>query len=82
MGVIVITAVTAIGGGAIRDLLLNRHPVFCIKDAAPLLVIICSAESTIAWTHLLPAPTNALLIADALGLAVFAMSGANLAIQA
>ena len=27
-GVLVIATVTAIGGGTLRDLLLNRHPVF------------------------------------------------------
>jgi uncharacterized membrane protein YeiH len=82
LGVLVIAAVTAIGGGTLRDLLLNRHPVFWIQDTAPLLVIITSAVATIAWIHWLPTPTNALLIADALGLAVFAMSGARLAAQA
>jgi uncharacterized membrane protein YeiH len=82
LGVIVIAAATAIGGGTIRDLLLNQHPVFWIGDSSMLIVIVCSAVFTVAWIQVLPVPKNALLIADALGLAMFAMSGARLAIQA
>ena len=32
LGVIVIAAITAIGGGTLRDLLLNRYPIFWITD--------------------------------------------------
>ncbi|HEX6983513.1 MAG TPA: TRIC cation channel family protein [Balneolaceae bacterium] len=32
LGVVVIAVVTAIGGGTVRDLLLDRHPVFWISD--------------------------------------------------
>jgi uncharacterized membrane protein YeiH len=28
LGVIVVAAITAIGGGTLRDLLLDRHPIF------------------------------------------------------
>ena len=40
LGVLVIAAVTAIGGGTIRDLLLDRHPVFWIADPTYLVVIL------------------------------------------
>lgn len=33
LGVIVVAAITAIGGGMLRDLLLNRHPIFWVKIA-------------------------------------------------
>jgi len=79
LGIMVLAAMTAIGGGTVRDLLLNRHPVFWIEDPKPLLVIVASAIFTIVWVQLLPVPTDALLIADALGLALFAMSGAKVA---
>lgn len=79
LGVMVLAAMTAIGGGTVRDLLLNRHPVFWIEDPKPLLVIVGSALFTILWVQVLPIPTDALLIADALGLALFAMSGAKVA---
>ncbi len=32
LGIVVIAALTAIGGGTIRDLLLNRHPIFWVAD--------------------------------------------------
>ena len=35
LGVMVIATVTAIGGGTLRDLLLNRHPIFWIADPKP-----------------------------------------------
>jgi len=79
LGVLVLAAVTAIGGGTMRDVLLNRHPIFWIKDAAPIYTIMAATFFTLAWSQFLPIPTNALLIADALGLAVFAISGAQIA---
>src|SRR4030095_7617162 len=33
LGVVVIAALTAIGGGTLRDLLLHRHPIFWITNA-------------------------------------------------
>ena len=79
LGVIVVAAITAIGGGTLRDLLLNRHPIFWITDARYVTVIIASALLTVGYVRLRPPPGNALLVADALGLALFALSGAQVA---
>ncbi len=79
LGVIVIAAITAIGGGTLRDLLLNRYPIFWITDAWYLIVIIASALLTVGYVRVRPPPGNALLVADALGLALFALSGAQVA---
>ena len=38
-GVLVVATLTAIGGGTLRDLLLDRHPIFWIADPIYLLVI-------------------------------------------
>ncbi len=78
-GVIVIAALTAVGGGTLRDLLLNRHPIFWIADPTYLIVICGAALLTVFYVHVLPPPRAALLVADALGLALFAMSGAQIA---
>jgi uncharacterized membrane protein YeiH len=78
-GVIVIAAITAVGGGTLRDLLLNRYPIFWITNARYLIVIIASALLTVGYVRLRPPPGNALLVADALGLALFALSGAQVA---
>lgn len=79
LGVLVLASVTAVGGGTLRDLLLNRHPVFWIQDSRPLLVIIAATLITVLWVQLLPVPRQALLLADAFGLALFALSGAQVA---
>lgn len=78
-GVVVIALVTAIGGGTIRDVLLDRHPIFWISNGSYLLVILASAVLTIVWVRVRQPPFSALLIADALGLALFAISGAQIA---
>ncbi len=78
-GVVVVAAVTAIGGGTIRDLLLNRHPMFWICDQAYLAVIAAAALATVVYARTYPIPLDALLVADALGLALFALSGAQIA---
>ena len=79
LGVIVIAAITAIGGGTLRDLLLNRYPIFWITDAQYLTVIMASALLTVAYVRVRPPPGKALLVADAIGLALFALSGAQVA---
>lgn len=79
LGVIVVAAITAIGGGTLRDLLLNRHAIFWITDTWYLIVIIASALLTVAYVRIRPPPRVTLLVADALGLALFALSGAQLA---
>lgn len=78
-GMVVIAAVTAVGGGTARDLLLNRHPVFWISDLAYLGVIVPSALVTFGYTSYFRPPRNALPIADAFGLAVFTVVGAKVA---
>ena len=79
IGVIVLGTVTAIGGGTIRDLLLNRQPIFWLADPAYLIVIVGSALLTVAYARWRPAPHAALLVADALGLALFSVAGAQIA---
>lgn len=79
LGVMVIAAITAIGGGTLRDLLLNRHPIFWITDVNYLAVIISSAVLTVAFVQVWPPPGKALLVADAFGLGLFALIGAQVA---
>ncbi|RDS80292.1 trimeric intracellular cation channel family protein [Dyella psychrodurans] len=79
LGGFALAALTAIGGGTLRDVLLNRHPIFWIRDARYLLVILIAAALTMIYIVFLPPPGNSLLMADALGLALFAISGAQIA---
>jgi uncharacterized membrane protein YeiH len=79
LGVAVIATVTAIGGGTLRDILLDRHPVFWIKDPTYVLVILAAAALTLLYASFRRPPGASLLIADALGLALFTISGAQVA---
>jgi uncharacterized membrane protein YeiH len=82
LGVVVLALVTAIGGGTIRDVLLDRHPLFWLVDPAYLLVIIGAALATVVFARFRVAPEPALLVADALGLALFSVAGAQIAARA
>lgn len=79
LGGLALAALTAIGGGTLRDLLLNRHPIFWVKDARYLWVILAAAGLTMIYIAFFPPPGHGFLIADALGLALFAISGAQIA---
>jgi uncharacterized membrane protein YeiH len=82
LGVIVLGLVTAVGGGTIRDLLLDRHPIFWLVDPAYIVVIVLSTLLTIPYVRWRPPPAAALLYADALGLALFSVAGAQIAERA
>lgn len=79
LGVVVIALVTAIGGGTVRDLLLDRHPVFWIAEPVYIEIIVIAALLTVPYVRLRPPPMAALQLADAFGLAFFAISGAQVA---
>jgi uncharacterized membrane protein YeiH len=78
-GVLVIATLTAVGGGTVRDLLLDRHPIFWIAAPTYLIVIAVATLLTLFYVRIRPPPGNALLLADALGLALFSLSGAQIA---
>lgn len=78
LGVVVIATVTAIGGGTIRDLLLDRNPVFWIAEPLNLYLIFGAALITVAVARKWEPPERVLLVADALGLALFAIGGAQI----
>ena len=78
-GVVVVGGVTAVGGGTLRDLLLDRSPIFWIDDPVYLGVIAGSALLTFLYTQWFRAPHMSLRVADAFGLAVFAVVGSEVA---
>ena len=76
-GVVVLAAVTAIGGGTLRDVLTDRHPVFWIADPRCLYVIVAAAAAAVLGASTLSNERIPFLVADALGLGLFAISGAQ-----
>jgi uncharacterized membrane protein YeiH len=82
LGVVVIAVVTAIGGGTLRDVLLNRHPIFWIADPTYLWVILAASAVTLGYLRFWIASYRALLVADAMGLAFFTIGGVQITQQA
>jgi uncharacterized membrane protein YeiH len=74
--------VTATGGGTLRDLLLNRHPIFWIADPTYLLVILGATAFTLLYVRFHVPGRRGLLVADAFGLAFFTIGGTQIAEQA
>lgn len=75
-GGIVMAFVTAVGGGTFRDLVLDV-PVFWIDDSNYILIAVGAAISTllIVRSSKYHFPRRTLLVADAAGLALFAVLG-------
>lgn len=82
LGIVVIAVVTAIGGGTLRDILLDRHPIFWIADPTYLWVVLSATAVTLGYVRLWTASRRALLVADALGLAFFTIGGVQITQQA
>ncbi len=78
LGMVVIATVTAIGGGTIRDMLLDRV-VFWIANPTYLWVILAGAIATILYARWFHPHERLLAVLDALGLAFFTISGAQIA---
>lgn len=68
---------TGIGGGTLRDLLLGQAPVFWVRE--PAYLVVCLAVSGIVFftAHIPQNRLRVLLWFDALGMALFAVTGAE-----
>ena len=79
-GVLVVAAVTAIGGGTLRDLLLDQ-PVAWVDEPGQLVAALGAGLATFLLARRRPLPTNTrlFLVADAIGLATFAAVGSQIA---
>ena len=81
VGVLVLAAVTAIGGGTIRDLLLDA-PVFWLADPFYMYVVLTASILSIIWLNQYKfIPAKGLELADALGLSLFVIMGASKALS-
>lgn len=81
-GGMVLALVTALGGGTLRDLILGNHPIFWIADLTYIYLVIATAVAVFLIARYRKLPERTLLIADAVGLAIFSVLGAEVALQA
>ena len=81
VGFVMLGTVTGIGGGTIRDVLLNVHPILWIEH--PEYIAVCIAVSLVVYftAHRVHSRMRLILWADAIGVALFATVGAERAVS-
>ena len=80
LGFVLFATITGIGGGTLRDVLLDTQ-IFWIADPVPVWICIGSAVATWFFARSFHSLRLALLWMDALGLAVFSVIGASKALS-
>lgn len=73
-GVVIIAIATGLGGGSLRDMLLDRE-VFWIQDQVFFVASLVSALAIFIAARVTAIPPRLFLVADAAGLAAFAVAG-------
>ena len=81
-GFCVLALMPAVGGGTIRDIIIDRVPVFWVSDNRYVAVAIIAALVVFFAPHRRPGIRREILVwADALGLALFAALGTEISLQ-
>lgn len=80
LGAIVLATMTAVGGGTTRDLVLGIRPVFWVSDPTYLIVILATSIAAFVLLGRFQAPEKSLRVADAMGLAIVTVIGAEKAL--
>jgi len=80
VGVVMVGTATALGGGTVRDVLLQR-PVFWLNEQIYLLVAVATTLVIFFAVRGLRLPSRLFLIPDAIGLALFTIVGTQIALQ-
>lgn len=80
-GMLVLAAVTGIGGGTLRDLVLGVRPVFWITDPTYLWVVLATVVlASVGFRYIHRLTRIVLPVTDAVGLALFTAIGAHKAL--
>ena len=80
-GILIISFVTAIGGGTIRDVLVGNFPVNWLQNDHTILIIFGSAVLTMFFGSYLKHLNTALFLFDALGLGLFTIIGLEVGLK-
>ena len=76
IGFVFLAAVTGIGGGTFRDIVLGQTPVFWVSKPEYLLVCVVVAVGVYFTAHLVESRYRLLLWLDAIGLSAYSVMGA------
>jgi len=74
-GVIIIAFVTAVGGGMIRDVLINAHPINWIGDLNYVWTILIAVVFTFLFKSKISPLSKTLFLFDTIGIGVFTLLG-------
>jgi uncharacterized membrane protein YeiH len=80
VGFALLGCVTGIGGGTVRDVLLGSLPVFWVQKPAYLITCVVVSCAAFFVAHLAHSRLRFLLWCDAVGLALFSVTGAQVAL--
>lgn len=80
-GVVTLAALTALGGGTIRDVVLDNYPLVWVDEPMYLVLCIVVALITTQIAFIARYFNRVFLIGDALGLASFAVLGTQIALE-
>lgn len=82
VGVFSLACITAFGGGTLRDLFLDRHPLFWINSHQYPLIVFAMAVASFAIRTVPDQLEEWLYVPDALGMGLFSVVGTSVAIDA
>ncbi len=80
-GCILVSMANAVGGGTLRDLALDRHPLFWMTDLNYMIVITLTSLILQTFFHLYHKIDRAIKLFDAIGLAAFSVIGFKVALN-
>ena len=82
IGVYAVAMITAFGGGSLRDIILDRHPLFWVEHYGYAILLLALSIVTVLMIRNFFAINKfvrAVVVLDALGLGLFSASGASVA---
>lgn len=80
-GVFIIAFVTAVGGGTLRDILIDRNPVAWMDDITYVYVIFASVVFAIIFRKKISYLSKSLFLFDTIGLGIFTIIGTEIGVQ-
>lgn len=80
-GVVALAALTGLGGGTIRDMILDTYPLTWVRDPIYLIIVVVAALGTVSLSFLMHYFRRVFLLADAVGLATFSVIGMQIALE-